>query len=152
MKYHFTAQHLPSLTVGWHSSMKSMTRELKSKVTWLEPWTTDTVWRSLKLARGIPPWNTIHAVPLIINTTNKLGLQYYVTLVTALICLYFSNISNAFKDLFHYRINSTSYDSYCDYRVSNRSAGMISSRFLGHIFTKTQQNLQFFSTFTGQGH
>ena len=29
-------------------------------------------------------------------------------------------------------------------RVSNRSAGMISSRFPGNIFTKIQQNLQFY--------
>ena len=35
----------------------------------------------------------------------------------------------------------------CEYywnRVSNRSAGMISSRFPGDIFTKIQQNLQFY--------
>ena len=35
-------------------------------------------------------------------------------------------------------------------KVSNRSAGMISSRFLGDILTKTQQNLQFYQHLLGR--
>ena len=35
-------------------------------------------------------------------------------------------------------------------RVSNRSAGMISSRFSGDIFTKIQQNLQFYRHLPGR--
>ena len=37
-------------------------------------------------------------------------------------------------------------------RVSNRSAGMISSRFPGDIFTKNSAEFAVLSTFAGQGH
>ena len=36
------------------------------------------------------------------------------------------------------------------FRVSNRLAGMISSRFPGEIFTKIQQNLQFYRHLPGR--
>ena len=46
---------------------------------------------------------------------------------------------------------TTRYRNMLEYiRVSNRSAGMISSRFPGDIFTKTEQNLQFYRHLPGR--
>ena len=50
--------------------------------------------------------------------------------------------------VFHVTIHCCNLSS--QFRVSDRSAGMISSRFPGDIFTKIQQNLQFYRHLPGR--